>query len=147
MLENKTANNIVDRYHRIITGDQSQIEMNANKVVTVNGTLGNPFGDLDIEELFSALSMTNPQATALISFTYNDILVTDYLFKDGDAGFAANAIQVLNGAQLGIGFLFMWEPNGTVEALYSILGSSVVDMTALAANIPCTLTVIYHPVN
>lgn len=26
MLENKTANNIVDRYHRIITGDQNQIE-------------------------------------------------------------------------------------------------------------------------
>lgn len=34
MLENKTANNIVDRYHRIITGDQNQIEgVEGNNVV------------------------------------------------------------------------------------------------------------------
>lgn len=34
MLEGKTANNIVDRYHRIITGDQNQIEgVEGNNVV------------------------------------------------------------------------------------------------------------------
>ena len=67
MLEGKTANNIVDRYHRIITGDQNQIEVgNPNKVVTVTGTMANPWGNLDVAELIEAVKAGN--ATAYINY-------------------------------------------------------------------------------
>lgn len=78
MLEGKTANNIVDRYHRIITGDQNQIEMGiipeGKITITENGT------DIDVAQY--ALADVNagitPTGTKDITENGNNIDVTNY---------------------------------------------------------------------
>lgn len=52
MLENKTANNIVDRYHRIITGDQNQIETGIQPEGTIKITENG--SDIDVAQYAKA---------------------------------------------------------------------------------------------
>lgn len=151
MLEGKTANNIVDRYHRIITGDQNQLEVgNPNKVVTVTGTIGNPFGDITKEQFEEfAQKLHDKDISILISSN----LGVSYVFgSPAQTDPPEYAIIGGNGASLGNDN--KWS---AFELLYSYInqvdlsGHVVIDgedtPISLLKSIVCTTTFIYHPIN
>ena len=157
MLEDKTANNIVTRYHRIVTGDQSKIEVgNPNKVVVVNATLGNPFDDgegnfIDPVELYELLTpigddgVKKTQASAMISFSFSGTDVALSILSD-TFDFVAQGFRVLDGSTISTGAHIAWfNNNGKLFKAYLITSGVVSDITTIAENVPCVLTVVYHP--
>lgn len=78
MLEDKTTNNVITRYHRIITGDPSQIEMGiipeGKITITENGA------DIDVAQyaLADVSAGITPTGTKNITANGNNIDVTNY---------------------------------------------------------------------
>ena len=145
MLEGKTANNIVDRYHRIITGDQNQIEVgNPNKVVTVTGTMANPRGNLDVAELIEAVKAGN--ATAYINYTFYDTTYSNVYVRvvQGDH-FFISLFGSSGTLQTCAGFCAEYTSEGAIDTCYMLVGGNVSDLASQASAITTELVVIYHP--
>lgn len=163
MLENKTANNIVDRYHRIITGDQNQIEVggNPNSVQEIIGTAADPFGSTDVFD--EVLAGVKDNSLTCIFTTTSGTLFTSRLGYDHDVLIASvSAVASLDDTPntLGaIGAYLIWVKNVDEINLmnaYSfqfyaeedtghITSGLVSNQLGNAALIGTKLTIIRHP--
>lgn len=102
MLENKTANNVIERYHRILMGDQNQLESGGTDLKYANVTITFTFAS-DTDEVM-ALQWTDIIDGAIVSlgkeldadFTAADqsIQVTYYDYPDSDGEVVTNPFTV-----------------------------------------------------
>lgn len=145
MLEGKTANNIVDRYHRIITGDQNQIEVNSNKVVTVTGTMADPWGDLDVAELQAGIN-DNSLTIWMTASLGGQTTVPICPRKANDGAMIFSSVIIRNGSIFdGLSAEYATQDGHAIK-IYGIgEGGELTDYMAFANQITTELTVIYHP--
>lgn len=115
---------------------------NPNSVVTVNGTLGSPFGNIVPSELLSAVQ--GDTATAELMFTYEPS--TDYtLMMEREEGGTALRFGYTFGTPL-TGWTktcFCQYTNTGVSNVRIIQSSGAI--VQIDAETACTLKVIYHP--
>ena len=121
---------------------------NPNHVQTITGTATNPFGDVNVSELKTAIMNSDANAeifmdmTQLNGSTYNmpfDIPASESNFLETTAasvdivGNNTKAIEVA------------WNDNGDIYVLKSFLNGQATDAKQYAGMIPTTLTIIWHP--
>ncbi len=115
---------------------------NPNYVETISGTLANPWGDLGAAALYLAL-YRNASASMLVQMGGAAIrlLLTQ---KGLDEIYASAAYYDPNTSSLNEAVGISWH-EGELKYAYVTQNGVTTDMTAYAAAISTTLTVIHHP--
>lgn len=120
---------------------------NPNTMQVITGTLSDPFGEVDIEDLATALQEMN--ASALFEADASSLgagYVKAWLSSN------VNSVVYANGGYFGshnqgpvTAFVLAWEkPQGLILAKMSN-DSTITDISSYATIIPATLTIIRHP--
>lgn len=117
---------------------------NPNNVVTVTGTMANPWGNLDVAELIAAIKADN--ATAYINFTFNGTTFSKVYVRvvQGDH-FFVSLFGSAGTLQTCAGFSAEYTSEGAIETCYSLAGGVVLNLTSQASELTIELVVIYHP--
>ena len=118
---------------------------NPNSIQTVNGTLDNPWGDLNYSELVDAIGDHNASAT--ISFNASALgagTFVNYLYSDAGTGdlsleIAKYSETVHAGVRVG------WGSSGALTNAYMDRNGTLQDMSSYASLLTTHLTVIWHP--
>lgn len=163
MLEGKTANNIVDRYHRIITGDQGNLieSGSCNYIVRdIPGTLQGPFANIPEEfkkyissyaDLVHAVDDNN--ATVKLTIQGSSVGLVDfemYLHANINSSWTnfygtiinfGGSIETCQAAEI------ILDNNGVLNECILLMNGEIINGTSLFENVPTSVTIIYHPVN
>ena len=117
---------------------------NPNGVTTINGTVANPWGEFDPNNLNKWLDSRD--ATAQMIITLGEQTGQAYLQAGEDGWITSSATQGDNS-----GFLTLavsWQ-NGVLNSFWTMQGASGAyqyqDLSAMASQCPTTLTIVWHP--
>lgn len=120
---------------------------NPNRVEVIQGTLANPFGGINVSELFLALSNGNASAKILIDASVIGVenVPPVFITDNDEVGFVVTggygASEVLYEA-----YIIIWGPvtgNCSMAVIYT--GDVGSDILSYASLIPTTLTIYWHP--
>lgn len=123
---------------------------NPNQKQVVTGTAANPFGNVDVTELKSA--MMTGGASATIFMDTSQLVGRSYTVPF-DTPTSATAFLTASSAYVDTAFdsvhaLYgVWEDDGSIYALASFTNGHAVDGTEYASMIPTVLTIIWHPLS
>lgn len=122
---------------------------NPNMVQTITGTLADPWGDLDHQELFDALSHNNASCRLAVDLTEIAMgSLTTLLFAEEDktspdaysSGASITSSEVYRCYQARWSYI-----DGDLCAFTAVLSGVYQDLSSYASAIPTTLTIIWHP--
>jgi hypothetical protein len=117
---------------------------NPNKVVTVTGTIANPWGDLDFADLRSGF-LNNTLSVWLTATMGGSTMIPLAPRKDTSAGLYFSFISVLDDFSPDNGVVIHYGEDGLLFEVVSIEHGVGADYSGYANLIPTELTVIYHP--
>lgn len=119
---------------------------NPNRVQTVTATAANPFGDIHVQELMTAIQ--NNEATAIITLDLNGVVIKTNLESDNGGRPIICRGLIYNTGNIEAEEAY-WSLNGNADSFKVASGSGnayqIQDYTAMASSIATTLTVIWHP--
>lgn len=116
---------------------------NPNRVQTITGTVGSPFGAVDYDTLKAALA--NGNASALLLFNYLGTPVP--LPLQGETFIYANAASLTISPNEYTAANVWWEDATTMNALMvsNLSGGVVFDAAQIVKDSESILTIIWHP--
>lgn len=129
------------------TGGGGGAETNPNTKQTVSGTVANPFGGVNLEDLIEAILSENASAIITIDAT-NLGIATDirtYLTTTSTEGITVNGASVNDGVFQS--FVLMWSPSGVLQVAQMLMGNTVADLSTYASVMPTNLDILWHPLN
>lgn len=116
---------------------------NPNTVQTITGTVGNPWGDVDYDELMTAIK--SGDASAMLDFTFNQIPVS--LRLSATEEIYGTTAQILPVSNIYLAASATWHGSNPIE-VYMVgtdTSNEIIDASATVKDIPSTLTIIWHP--
>ena len=120
---------------------------NPNTVQTITGTVSDPFGDVDVNELINAITSNN--ATVYVEVDTTVLSGGIYLMCGVQDYTSIRFYYVDSGSQGGHALLGSYNEHG-LEFMYLLTASddgtgSVTDIMSYASIVTTTLTIIWHP--
>ena len=120
---------------------------NPNSVQVITGTLANPFGDVDLEELETAFDNGGASMTIIVDATVigQGVFPRAVMNWTSEYSFTLSSVRGYT-TELVSAALVIWDSdtgNVSVATMYS--GATGTDILSYAASIPTTLTIYWHP--
>lgn len=121
---------------------------NPNQKQVVTGTAANPFGDVDVSELKSAMMAGGASAT--IFMDTSQLVGSSYTIPF-DTPTSATSFLAVSNAYVDTAFdsvnavRGVWKDDGSVYVLDAFTNGHAVDAEEYASMIPTVLTIIWHP--
>lgn len=120
---------------------------NPNRVETITGTLNDPWGDVDCEELSEALQSNN--ATAIIEADATALgfgTIIQPVQKTAETNFFSNGANIDELTSSVLANALAWrETTGNITRFAIYAGGTFTDALAYASLVPTTMTIIWHP--
>ena len=120
---------------------------NPNTVETVTATASNPFGDIDLSKLATALA--NKEASAYIDVDGSALgagTISSVLQANESAFGSSGASLLSDSVSSASAFQFLWGvSNGNVTIAKMLSGGNLVNLYNYASALPTTLTIVWHP--
>lgn len=122
---------------------------NPNRVETITGTMADPWGDFDHQELFDALSNNNASCRLVADLTVLGMTDLEPLLYANEYETSPNAYS--SGATIGNAeqyscYQAIWGYiNGDLTYFSGVFSGVYQDLSVYASSIPTTLTIIWHP--
>lgn len=122
---------------------------NPNRVQTITGTLADPWGDLDYQELFDALSNNNASCRLVADLTalgMPNIETLLYANENEDAPSAYSSGAVIGSSEIYECYQAIWHyVDGDLVRFGAVLSGVYQNLLSYASAIPTTITIIWHP--
>lgn len=121
---------------------------NPNRVEVIQGTLANPFGDVDIVDLFDKMLNGNASANVEIDASALGLGIFPPVLIGVDNYFYCVGLSSSSVSTIGESFLINWSRvTGSLDfaAMWPQGGGEGTDMSPYASLVSTTLTIIWHP--
>ena len=125
-------------------------EMLGNGNITeaeATGTLANPWGDIDYDDLRAKLALMDASAYLTIDATALNAGTINSRPSGDSNGIFANGATMGTTASNTSAYGISWASDGSLAMAKMLSGGNVVDISSYASALPTNLYVIYHPVH